>query len=329
MATDPLPLYPDMESFNILSWNCRGSGNNAFKRNMKELVRNHHPGIIILLEPKIPFSSKGNFFNNLGYTAASILDPVGRAGGIWMLWDTEQVNVRASVISNQVIQATIHKEDYEEWVISAVYASPNPSNREALWDNLEGTARTMDKPWLVSGDFNDFVSQDERMSFTPNHHNNICQKFSERINNCNLMDLGSVGPRLTWTNNRQGLANTMERLDQAMSNDKWRALFPEGTVRTLPRTYSDHSPLVVYTQGMHPLNPLNRPFRFEAAWLCHPNFMDVVQQSWWNMDHNLINAINDFTHNVKIWNKETFGNIFKRKRNLLARIEDFSTLHTD
>ncbi|KAL7239070.1 hypothetical protein ACSBR2_005045 [Camellia fascicularis] len=178
----------------------------------------------------------------------------------------------------------------------------------------------MDKPWLVSGDFNDFVSQDERRSFTPNHHNNRCQKFSERINNCNLMDLGSVGPRLSWTNNRQGLANTMERLDRAMSNDKWRALFPEGTVRTLPRTYSDHSPLVVYTQGMHPLNPLNRPFRFEAAWLCHPNFTDV-QQSWWNMDHNLINAINDFTHNVKIWNKETFGNIFKRKRNLLAHIE--------
>ena len=36
---------------------------------------------------------------------------------------------------------------------------------------------------------------------------------------------------------------------------------------------------------------------------------------------NLINAINDFTHNVKTWNKETFGNIFKRKRNLLTCIE--------
>ncbi|KAL7182691.1 hypothetical protein ACSBR1_041390 [Camellia fascicularis] len=121
-----------MESFNLLFWNCRGAGNNAFKRNMKELVRNHNPGVIILMEPKIPFSSTGNFFNNLGYTAATILDPVGRAGGIWMLWDTVQVNVRASVISNQVIQATIHREDYEEWVLSAVYASPNPSTREDL-----------------------------------------------------------------------------------------------------------------------------------------------------------------------------------------------------
>lgn len=39
-----------------------------------------------------------------------------------------------------------------------------------------------------------------------------------------------------------------------MSNDHWRALFPEGTVRTLLRTYSDHSPLVIYTQGKLKLN---------------------------------------------------------------------------
>ncbi|KAL7167322.1 hypothetical protein ACSBR2_037900 [Camellia fascicularis] len=205
------------------------------------------------METKIPFSSTGNFFNNLGYTAATILDPVRRAGGIWMLWDTDQINVLASIISNEVIQATIHKKDYEEWVLPAMYASLNPSSEEDLWDNLKDTASTMDKPWLVAADFNDFVSQDERKSFTPNH-NNRSQKFSKQINNCNLMDLGSVGPGLTWTNNRQGLANTMERLDRAMSNDKWRALFPEGTVRTLPRTYSNHSPLVVFSQGKLKLN---------------------------------------------------------------------------
>lgn len=63
----------------------------------------------------------------------------------------------------------------------------------------------------------------------------------------NLIDLGSSRLRMTWTNNRQGLANTMERLDRAMSNSEWRTMFPEATVRVLPRTYSDHSPFVVYT----------------------------------------------------------------------------------
>ncbi|KAL7254737.1 hypothetical protein ACSBR1_008974 [Camellia fascicularis] len=120
----------------------------------------------------------------------------------------------------------------------------------------------------------------------------------------------------------------MERLDRAMSNDKCRALFPEGTVRTLPRMYSDHSPLVVFTQDMHPSNPKSRPFRFEAAWLCHPNFPDVVLKSWANMNTNLVGAITEFTHNVKTWNKEVFGNVFKRKRSLLARIEGIQKAQT-
>ncbi|KAL7198295.1 hypothetical protein ACSBR2_020738 [Camellia fascicularis] len=179
----------------------------------------------------------------------------------------------------------------------------------------------MEKPWLVAGDFNDYINHNERRSFSTHYNHNRPQKFAERINNCNLIDLGCVGPRFTWTNNRHGLANTMECLDRAISNDKWRALFPEGTVRTLPRTYSDHSPLIVLTQGMHPPNPTSRPFRFEAAWLCHHSFPDVVKKSWSNMDNNLIEAINDFTHDVKNWNKEVFGNVYKRKCNLLARIE--------
>ncbi|XP_028094850.1 uncharacterized protein LOC114294871 [Camellia sinensis] len=120
----------------------------------------------------------------------------------------------------------------------------------------------------------------------------------------------------------------MERLDRTMSNDKWRALFPEGTVRTLPRTYSDHSPLVVLTQGMHSSNPKNRPFRFEAAWLCHPNFSDVVLNSWANMNFSLMEAIKEFTSNVQTWNKEVFGNVYRRKRFLLARIEGIQKFQT-
>lgn len=288
---------------------------------MRELIKSHHPSILILMETKVLYSSMGNFFNNIGFTAATIVDPVGRSGGIWLLWDATQVTIRASHATNLVIQATIHKEDYEEWLLSAVYASPNASQREELWDNLEETANSTERPWLVAGDFNDFTNSSERRSFSTNYNHNRAQKFTERINNCNLIDLGSVSPGLTWSNNRRGLANTMERLDRAMSNDKWRALFPEGTVRTLPRTYSDHSSLIVLTQGMHPSNPKNRPFRFEAAWLCHPSFSDVVLQSWAHMNTNLVGTISEFTQNVKTWNQEVFGNVFKRKRALLARIE--------
>ncbi|GMP98513.1 hypothetical protein CsSME_00046366 [Camellia sinensis var. sinensis] len=62
------------------------------------------------------------------------------------------------------------------------------------------------------------------------------------------MGLGCSGPRLTWSNNKKGWANTIVRLDRALCNTEWRTSFPNGAVRNLPCTYSDHSPMMVFTQ---------------------------------------------------------------------------------
>ncbi|KAL7201796.1 hypothetical protein ACSBR1_033489 [Camellia fascicularis] len=316
-----LPTFPSMDLIRILFWNCRGAGNNKFKRNLVEIIKTHKPEILVLMETKVAFSTMSEFFNRLGFTASSTIDPVSRVGGIWIVWDTSQVNVRASTVSPQVIHATVHKEDYEEWVLDVVYASPNPNLRDQLWHDLEDVADTMQQPWLVTGDFNDYANQRERRSFSANHNTSRTQKFLDRVNRCNLIDLGSSGPRLTRTNNRQRLANTMKRLDRALCNAEWRTMFPKATIRVLPRTYSDHSPLVVYKQGMHTLNPRNRPFRFEATWMSHPKLINVIKSSWHNMNNHLLDSTADFTNKVTEWNKEVFGNIFKRKRRLLARIE--------
>ncbi|KAI8013993.1 hypothetical protein LOK49_LG05G00296 [Camellia lanceoleosa] len=208
-----------MDLLKLLIWNCRGAGNKTFKHNLVEILRSHKLEILIVMETKVAFSKMGNFFNRLGFTASTIVDPIGRVGGIWILWDTNHVNVRASSVGPQVIHATIHKEDYEEWVLAAVYASPNPLLRDNLWTKLEEVADNMEKPWLVAGDFNDYANQSERRSYSTNQCSTRPQKFLERINKCNLLDLGSSGPRMTWTNNRQGLANTMERLDRALRNE--------------------------------------------------------------------------------------------------------------
>ncbi|KAI7984919.1 hypothetical protein LOK49_LG14G01355 [Camellia lanceoleosa] len=234
----------------LLFWNCRGTGNNTFKRNLKEILRIHKPDILVLMETKVSLSSMGMFFNNLGFTASTSVDPTGRAGGIWILWDNLTVNVRVSSANYQAIHATVHKESYDDWVLSAVYASPLLRNRDQLWGEMEAMAENMIAPWLVVGDFNDFATQGERRSFTPNNNMGRNNKFLERISNCNLMDLGCSGPKLTWTNNRQGMANTKERLDRALYNAAWSSLFPSCTVRNLPRTYSDHSPFVVFTEGV-------------------------------------------------------------------------------
>ncbi|KAL7256323.1 hypothetical protein ACSBR1_010278 [Camellia fascicularis] len=112
---------------------------------------------------------------------------------------------------------------------------------------MENSSSTMVRPWLIAGNLNDVIEQNEKRSYSQNNQNYRCKKFLDNINRCGLMDIGCTRPKFTWSNNRQGLANIMERLDRALCNAEWRIAFPEGVVRNLPRTYSDHSPLMVYT----------------------------------------------------------------------------------
>ncbi|XP_028101054.1 uncharacterized protein LOC114300374 [Camellia sinensis] len=305
---------------NVIVWNCRGADNKIFRRNFREIIRTHRPDVVALFETKVLFNSIGLFFNDLGYTASTIVDPVGCVGGIWFLWNPIQVLVSAHIANHQVIQAMVQRKNYEDWVLGVVYASPNIRLRQNLWHELEDTASSMTKPWLLTGDFNEISSNHERRSFTPSNQQTRSRRFLDQINLCGLMDLGCTRPKLTWINNRKGLSNTIERLDRALCNAEWCTLFPDGTVQNLRRTYSDHSPLIAYTEGISKLSPCNRPFRFEAAWLSHPQYRDVIYSSWdhnQSLSTNLLQVANDSL----IWNKEIFGNIFKSKRCLLSRIE--------
>lgn len=141
----------------------------------------------------------------------------------------------------------------------------------------------------------------------------------ENMNACKLMDMGASGPKFTWTNGRQGAANVQKRLDRGLCNEDWRSLFPEGMIQNLPRTYSDHCPLLISLNGFHNTAFIPRPFRFEAAWIMDPNFEHIVS-SGWNGD-NLKNKIANFSQMALAWNKNVFGNIFRKKRWTLARIK--------
>lgn len=95
-------------------------------------------------------------------------------------------------------------------------------------------------------------------------------------------------------------------------------MFPEASVRHLPCTYSDHCPLLL-TLAKNPF-PRRNVFCFETILTSHPDFIQLIHKNW--MQHNFIlQAIDDFTKDVQDWNINTFGNIFQRKKILLARIQ--------
>ncbi|GLT44684.1 hypothetical protein SLA2020_185690 [Shorea laevis] len=173
-------------------------------------------------------------------------------------------------------------------------------------------------PWLLVRDINQITSSNERLDGLVTglrRASRMLECFQAR----ELIDLRAFGSRFTWTNKQHGGNLVMKCLDRALTNMPWMLLFPEAFVTNLPRTRGDHCPVLINIKGLPPPSKESRSFRFEAAWLSHPNFRTVLEKAW-NEGASLESAINSFTISVKQWNQEVFGDIFKRKQRLLAQI---------
>lgn len=63
-----------------------------------------------------------------------------------------------------------------------------------------------------------------------------------------------------------------------------------------------------------------RPFKFQAARILHNNFDEWMKENW-KSNVGLLEALLDFSHKLRAWKMDTFGNIFRRnKRNELRLI---------
>ena len=111
----------------------------------------------------------------------------------------------------------------------------------------------------------------------------------------------------------------MKRLDRALCNSDWQLLFKDTNVFYLPRTSSDHHPILIDTFPSTS-NRLNRPFWLETIWFSNPSFLNIIKDAWSSHPNNAILALKDFTKRVKVWNRDVFRNIFSKKRRLLARL---------
>ena len=128
---------------------------------------------------------------------------IGFSGGIWMLWDSERVEVTPLANTEQEIHATVKvRNTNSSWLFTAVYASPRTAERHILWNNLIQTAGLHNMPWVVAGDFNEPLSEEDKFGGRAVSVNRSFL-FKECLEKCNMIDIGFSGPRFTWTNRRE------------------------------------------------------------------------------------------------------------------------------
>ena len=163
------------------------------------------------------------------------------------------------------------------FLLTAVYAPPQFHKRKLFWEYLQNLAMYVSLPWVLLGDFNDMISDEEKLGGLLVNRTCI-SAFRNCMDNRGLMDLGFHGPHFTWTNKSPLQTTIKERLDRGLGNAEWATLFPSVEIHHLPRVKSDHCPILLSTDPRERRPP--KPFRFEQMWLTDPTFPTLVDESW-------------------------------------------------
>ncbi|XP_019438842.1 PREDICTED: uncharacterized protein LOC109344534 [Lupinus angustifolius] len=261
-----------------MCWNCKGANGKGFHPLIKDIGMEYSMSMLILMETQISGVKADKVISELRFNSSMKVDTIGRSGG------------------------------GESWTRTVVYGSPNFSIMNTLWEILRSIAEGMTTPWCLMGDFNVVASDSEREGSSSPHPSRGASAFASFINSSHLIDMGFSGSWFTWT--KGGLK---ERLDRVLANLEWRLKFPLVEVFHLNPMKSDHSPLLLSLLGALSPNLHQRPFRMLVASFSHPSFEDLIRKIW-EPHRSWQDAISNLQNKLKVWNKEVFGNIFRKKK---------------
>ncbi|KAL6179662.1 hypothetical protein ACLB2K_046334 [Fragaria x ananassa] len=228
----------------ILAWNCRGLNNDRCVQALQTLIGQKKPSFIFLSETKVNDKEYLNRLRfTLGYRNCEAVFSVGQSGGVALFWE-DGLDVRF-----------LSKSRYHV--------------------DVEALSGDSSLPWIVVGDFNEILHEDEKEGGLARNRNQIL-RFQGALDDAELFDLGFRGAPFTWKG-----GDVRCRLDRAVATPSWLDVFPASRVLHLPPIHGDHVPLLI---GVLQEEPLQRQwqfrFRFNSAWTAHEGCREVVAAGW-------------------------------------------------
>ncbi|KAF3793683.1 hypothetical protein EJ110_NYTH03477 [Nymphaea thermarum] len=108
-----------------------------------------------------------------------------------------------------------------------------------------------------------------------------CSAFLNFIASSNLVERSDEHFKFSWSNNRCGDRNVMCLLDRVFFNHSWLDNFRQlSTVSLLPRSSSDHNPVVVRVEKINESRPGKSVFRFFNFWQDKADCLDIIHSVW-------------------------------------------------
>ncbi|CAA7049547.1 unnamed protein product [Microthlaspi erraticum] len=283
------------------------------------MVKKWNTYILAVFETHAGAEKAGQICRGLGFENSSRVKAEGHSGGLWLLWRQGIGEVEVLGSESQFIHVKVTKES-EVVHFVAVYAAPSVSRRAGLWGQLRDLIQGVSEPIIVGGDFNTIVRIDERTGgngrLSPDS-----LAFGDWINELSLIDMGFKGNQYTWKRGKEERFFVAKRLDRVLCCAQSRLKWQEATVTHLPFLSSDHAALYLqFVPEVHG-DARRRPFRFEAAWLSHSSFKELISASW-DATLDTQRALSKLQDVLKKWNRDVFGDVRKRKEKLVKELQE-------
>jgi hypothetical protein len=208
---------------------------------------------------------------------------------------------------------------------SFVYGYNTISARRTLWDGLKSWASS--GPWLVFGDFNSTLSQDDKYNGAPVSSYEVSD-FRTCCSELGLSDLNYTGCHYTWSN-----GNVWTKIDRVLANPSWNNLQLTSHVHFQPPgAFSDHSGAHIRIGGSCP--PGCRPFKFFNMWVEHPEYAGLISDGWQLPVEGspmfvLCRKLKSLKQPLKSLNKLHFSHISERVARMEAALEQHQHLLHD
>ncbi|KAJ9560359.1 hypothetical protein OSB04_005519 [Centaurea solstitialis] len=317
--------------FKILSINLNGVRMEIKRRWVKELVGSNRACFLCIQETRTMLLDNKLITEMWGGSQFNfeVVEAIGRSGGICSVWDPILFEKSAIVSDTNFLAVMgLWRPKRVTCGFINVYAPTSSSARSELWSKLLNLLKANPHvSWIISGDFNEVRSPEERRGSTFDARG--AKAFNEFIEKAKLEEPSLGGRKFTWSRVDGSKAS---KLDRFLVSRNFLSVWPLLNVVALPRVHSDHCPILLNADG-EDFGPV--PFKIFNSWIKIPSLVDTVEKAWEDFDggsvdrspiHNLCLKLKFLKGRIKEWRDLNYVKKSAEIHSLRVKLSDLDNL---
>ncbi|GMJ16046.1 hypothetical protein HRI_005273800 [Hibiscus trionum] len=178
----------------LITWNVRGLRRKEKKKAIRDLSRRYKTKMIFVQETKMETIQRrevkrlwGSDSFNYEFAAAN-----GSAGGLLCIWDDSVFTVSDTVVKDRFVALIgVWQQSKVRCGFLNLYGPSVDNEKASFLAEVLAFLKSWQIPWCVGGDFNVFLSSEEKIGFTLNK--SLLNLFNQFVNEAGLIDLPLVG----------------------------------------------------------------------------------------------------------------------------------------